>query len=126
MEEVNQRLKRLIESDICQAENYEKYREELLQLTQKLANPKTMRKQSNLFKALSDENRLKILKLLELREMCVCELMIALDMTQPNLSHHLRILENQDIVHHRKKGKWAYYSLTNQKNIENMIEIGLL
>ncbi|MGD8545962.1 MAG: metalloregulator ArsR/SmtB family transcription factor [Candidatus Bathyarchaeota archaeon] len=126
MKEVDQRLKRLIESDICQAENYEKYREELLQLTQKLADPKTIRRQSNLFKALSDENRLKILKLLELREMCVCELMIALDMTQPNISHHLRILENQDIVHHRKKGKWTYYSLTNQKNIKNMIKIGLL
>lgn len=126
MKEVDQRLRRLIESDICQAENYEKYREELLQLTQKLADAKIMKKQSNFFKALSDENRLMIVNLLKLREMCVCELMIALDMTQPNLSHHLRILENQDIVHRKKKGKWAYYSLTNQKNIEKMIEVGLL
>jgi DNA-binding transcriptional ArsR family regulator len=126
MKEVDQRLKRLIESDICQAENVEEYREELVQLTQKLADPKTMRKQSNFFKALSDENRLKILKLLKLREMCVCELMVALDMTQPNLSHHLRILENQGIISHIKKGKWAYYYLANHKNLEKIIRMDLL
>ncbi len=126
MSDVEQRLKRLIKSDICQAENFEEYREELGQLTQKLANPTILRKKSRFFKALSDETRLKILKLLQIREMCVCELMIALDVTQPNLSHHLRILENQDLVHHRKIGKWGYYSLADHKKFEDMMKIGLL
>jgi ArsR family transcriptional regulator len=51
--------------------------------------------------------------------------MIALDTTQPNLSHHLKILENQDFVSRRKKGKWAYYSLTNSKAIKQLFQTDL-
>ncbi|KON33310.1 hypothetical protein AC477_01670 [miscellaneous Crenarchaeota group-1 archaeon SG8-32-1] len=75
---------------------------------------------------MSDEKRIRILKLLAVREMCVCELMIALDATQPNLSHHLKILENQGFVNRRKEGKWAYYSLTNAKAIERLIKTDLI
>jgi len=55
-----------------------------------------------------------------LREMWVCEIMIALDFTQPNLSHYLKILENQGFINRRKEGKWEYYSLTNKKAIKNL------
>ena len=121
MKKVNQRLQRLIESDVCQAENVEDYREELTQLAQELAAIETVKKQSKFFKALSDENRLRILKLVGVREMCVCELMIALDMTQPNLSHHLRILETEGLVNRAKKGKWVYCSLANRTIVEDLI-----
>jgi len=120
MKEINQRLKNLIDSEVCLAENGEKYRKELIGLAEELADPKQSRKQGKFFKALSDEKRIMILKLLAVREMCVCELMIALDATQPNLSHHLKILENQGFVNRRKEGKWAYYSLTNAKAIETV------
>ncbi len=126
MKDVEQRLKNLINLEVCSAENLEKYRAELIRLAEETADPKKCRKQSKFFKALSDEKRIRILKLLSVREMCVCELMIALNATQPNLSHHLRILENQGFVNRRKEGKWAYYSLTNSKIIEELVGKDLL
>lgn len=126
MREIEQRLKNLIDSEICLAENSEKYRNELIRLAEETADAKQSRKQSKFFKALSDEKRIRILKLLTIREMCVCELMIALDVTQPNLSHHLKILENEGFVNRRKEGKWAYYSLTNSKAIEHLVKTDLI
>ena len=125
MKEIEQRLKNLIDSEVCLTENSEKYRKELIRLAETTADAKRSRKQGKFFKALSDEKRIRILKLLTIREMCVCELMIALNVTQPNLSHHLKILENQGFVNRRKEGKWAYYSLTNLKAIENLIKTDL-
>jgi DNA-binding transcriptional ArsR family regulator len=121
-----QRLKNLIESDACSAKNLEKYQKELIRLSKETADPIKSRKQSKFFKALADEKRIRILRLLTAREMCVCELMVALDTTQPNLSHHLKILENQGFVNRRKEGKWAYYSLTNSHAIERLIKTDLL
>jgi DNA-binding transcriptional ArsR family regulator len=126
MKNVNQRLKRLTETDLCQAEVAEEYRKELLQLADDAANAETAKKKSRFFKALSDEKRLRIVKLLMVKEMCVCELMICLDMTQPNLSHHIQILENVDIVKRTKKGKWVYCSLVNKKQAQNLIKLNLI
>ena len=126
MKQVEQRLKNLIDSKGCLAENVEEYRKELIRLAEETADVKQSRKQGKFFKALSDEKRIRILKLLMIREMCVCELMIALDVTQPNLSHHLKILENQGFVNRRKEGKWAFYSLTNSKAIEELVKTDLL
>ena len=126
LKEREQRLKNLIDSDACSAENLEKYQKDLIRLSEETADPMESRKQSKFFKALSDEKRIRILKLLKVREMCVCELMIALDTTQPNLSHHLKILENQGFVNRRKEGKWAYYSLTNSDAIEQLIKSDLV
>jgi len=125
LKERKQRLKNLIDSDACSAENLEKYHKELISLSEEVADPIESRRQSKFFKALSDEKRIRILKLLTGREMCVCELMVALDTTQPNLSHHLKILENQGLVNRRKEGKWAYYSLANPKAIEHLINADL-
>ena len=125
MKKSDQRLQRLIESDICQAD-VNKYRDELVQLANNVADIETAKKHSRFFKALSDEKRLRIVKLLRVKEMCVCELMIALDMTQPNLSHHIRILENEGIVNRTKRGKWVYCSLANRKTVENLIKNDLL
>ncbi|NWG09299.1 MAG: winged helix-turn-helix transcriptional regulator [Nitrososphaerales archaeon] len=63
------------------------------------------------FKALGDSTRLKMIRILSMKEMCVCEIMVALEMTQPNVSHHLEILERVGIVKKRKEGKWKFYSL---------------
>ena len=122
LKDADLRLKNLIDSEVCLAKNLEKYRKELIDLAEVTADSKKSRKQSKYFKALSDEKRIRILKLLTVREMCVCELMIALDTTQPNLSHHLKILENQGLITRRKEGKWAYYSLTNPKDIEQLLK----
>jgi DNA-binding transcriptional ArsR family regulator len=127
MKNIDKRLKRLTETDFCQAEAAEEYRKELVQLAKKAADPEAAKKNSKLFKALSDEKRLRIMKLLKAKEeMCICELMICLDMTQPNLSHHIQILENVGLVKRTKKGKWVYCSLADKKLVEEMIKINLL
>jgi ArsR family transcriptional regulator len=65
----------------------------------------------NIFKALSDETRLRILKLLEKGELCVCDINAALDMIQPKVSFHLRILKEAGLIKDRKQGRWIHYSL---------------
>jgi len=123
---VSKRLARLVESGICPAEDASKYTNELKQLADEIADSQTADKQSRFFKALADETRLRIVKLLGVREMCVCEMMVALDLTQPTASHHLGLLENAGLVKDRKEGKWVFYSIADQKLIENMHELGIL
>ena len=63
------------------------------------------------FKALGDENRIRILKMLRNGEVCTCRLLEELNITQSTLSHHMKILCDARIVNSRKKGKWVHYSL---------------
>jgi ArsR family transcriptional regulator len=60
-------------------------------------------------KALSDPNRVKIVKMLQRQEMCVCELTAALEIAQSTVSSHLRILEEAGMVRSRKEGLWVNY-----------------
>jgi ArsR family transcriptional regulator len=62
-------------------------------------------------KALGDANRLRIARALAARRACVCELAHALGLSQPNLSRHLRVLENAGLVVPRKEGAWTEYRL---------------
>ena len=64
-----------------------------------------------LMKALSDPNRVKILKMLQQKVMCVCELQAALNLAQPTVSSHLRLLEEAGLVRSRKEGLWVNYLL---------------
>ena len=73
-----------------------------------------MRKIANIFRALSDDTRLRVIKLLQERELCVCELMQVLAMSQPRISRHMSVLKNAGLVGDRREGKWVYYSLRNE------------
>lgn len=73
--------------------------------------PSPLHPLTNLFKALSDETRLRILKLLEHGELCVCDIVAALDMSQPKVSFHLNVLKEAGLIRDRKQGKWINYSL---------------
>jgi ArsR family transcriptional regulator len=64
-------------------------------------------------KALSDPNRARLLKMLQGRVMCVCEIQAVLGIAQPTVSKHLKILEDAGLLSRRKEGLWAYYSLTD-------------
>jgi ArsR family transcriptional regulator len=64
-------------------------------------------------KALSDPNRVKIVKMLQHKMMCVCEIQAALRITQPSVSKHLKILENAGVVDFQKDGLWVNYYLTS-------------
>lgn len=70
------------------------------------------KKTANLFKALADENRLQIMEVLKDGEKCACKLLEALQISQPTLSHHMKILCDAELVSGRKEGKWMYYSLS--------------
>jgi len=67
-------------------------------------------------KALSDPNRVRIIKLLEHRTMCVCELQALLKVAQPTVSKHLKILETAGLVESFKDGLWVNYQLANGSN----------
>ncbi len=64
-----------------------------------------------IFKALSDETRLRILKLLEHGELCVCDIVAALDIIQPKVSFHLSVLKEAGLIKDRKQGKWIHYRI---------------
>ena len=64
-------------------------------------------------KALSDPNRVKIVKMLEQRSLCVCELQAALAISQPSVSKHLKILEDAGLVSSRKEGLYVNYRLAD-------------
>lgn len=62
-------------------------------------------------KAIGDNNRLKIIEMLSGSEKCACKLLERFEITQPTLSHHMKILCDCGLVNVRKEGKWSHYSL---------------
>ncbi len=72
-----------------------------------------MKELLGIFKALSDETRLRIIKLLEKGELCVCDITAALAMVQPKVSFHLNALKEAGLIRDRKAGRWIHYSLEN-------------
>jgi len=67
-------------------------------------------------KALSDPNRVKIVKMLQHKIMCVCELRAVLRISQPNVSKHLKVLEEAGLVDYRKDGLWVNYYISDGVN----------
>ena len=65
-------------------------------------------------KALGDYNRLQIVRMLSDGEKCACKLLEQFDITQPTLSHHMKILCECGLVETRKEGKWSHYSINCQ------------
>jgi ArsR family transcriptional regulator len=75
-----------------------------------------MKTTARLFKALSDETRLRILCLLLEGELCVCDIMAVLQLPQSTISRHLAYLKNSGWVDDRRCGVWMYYSLADNGN----------
>jgi len=117
------RLKRLAESGICSTDDASEYADDLKKLADTIMSAEMAEKKSRIFKAFADETRLRMLSLLATREMCVCEVMVALDLTQPTASHHLGILETVGLVRHRKEGKWVFYCLSDSSQFENLLKL---
>lgn len=74
----------------------------------------------DIFKALSEESRLRIVALLLEREMCVCEIEACLSMTQSNASRHLMALKKCGILDSYKKAQWAYYKIDERFKREHL------
>ncbi len=82
----------------------------------------TFRNMEAVFSALGDTTRLKMLKVIGDEELCACEVMAALELTQPTTSHHLGILERAGLLSSRREGKWVFYRST--KSSKNLISKG--
>lgn len=81
-----------------------------------------------LFSYLSDSTRVRLLSMLAASEMCVCEMADILGMSQPAVSHHLRVLRQCDVVGFRKQGQRALYSLNDNqtgKTIRRLLSIAV-
>lgn len=70
---------------------------------------------TEIFKVLSDENRLKIVKALATESMCACQLLEGLGISQPTLSHHMKILTDSGLVEPRKQKTQVYYDLNREQ-----------
>ncbi len=81
---------------------------------------------SRLFKALSEETRLRILKLLEEGELCVCDLVAALAMVQPKVSFHLNVLKEAGFIKDRKQGRWTCYRLEEADIFKRFLILSVL
>lgn len=80
----------------------------------------------NSFRAMGEDTRVKIIQMLLEEEMCICELMVKLNLSQSAVSHHVKILKQADLVNDRRNGKWTFYSIDKQgfeehfRNLEKM------
>jgi len=72
-----------------------------------------MKNELKVFKALSDKNRLRIIKMLEVKPMCVCEITAALNLAPSTVSKHLSLLNDAGLIQDIKRGKWVNYSLAS-------------
>jgi len=104
------RLERLLQSGLCTSDNIQRHVKELKRLVEQI-DEEDVKRRSYTLRALADPVRIKILHLLKKRPMCTCEIMVALDLTEPNASHHLNLLERNDIVQSERMGKWVFYKL---------------
>jgi ArsR family transcriptional regulator len=84
-----------------------------------------MNKLLTVFKALSDETRLRILSLMKEGEICVCDIAETLSMTQPNISFHLSMLKEAGLIKDRKNGRWVHYSLRDTDMFTRFLLLGI-
>jgi len=73
---------------------------------------------SQICKAMSDINRLRVIEMLTTGEKCGCELLEELQVTQPTLSHHMKVLADCGLVSSYKEGKWQHYSINCERFME--------
>ena len=79
-----------------------------------------------MFKALSDETRLKILSMLSAKELCACKILEAFNITQPTLSYHMKILVDTGLINAVKEGPWVKYSVNEKKKEELLLFLSYL
>ena len=83
--------------------------------------PKISDENAEIFKALSDVNRLQIIEMLTDGELCACKILEKFKITQPTLSHHMKILCDSGLVKGRKQGKWTYYSINKERSKKALV-----
>lgn len=100
------------------------HKDKVLKVKDKALSPAETLNLAEIFKALGDPTRIRILHALSQEELCVCDLAEVLEMNQSAISHQLRVLRNLRLVKHRKEGKMVFYSLDDE-HIINLFTEGL-
>ncbi len=109
-------------AEVCQEECFHP---DMLEKAKKAMMPdETLQDLAELFKALGDHTRVRILNALYHTELCVCDLSSLLEMSQSAVSHQLRVLRSGKIVKSRKEGKNVFYSL-DDVHVQKLIALGL-
>ena len=88
--------------------------EQVSMMKDKLMDDRSVMRLVDFYKLFSDMSRLKILYILSMEEMCVCDIAAALDMNQSTVSHQLKTLRNSRLIRYRREGKVVYYSLDDE------------
>jgi len=116
------RLKRLVDSGLRGTCRSSERIQQLRKKADKIDQPR-VRELEQTFFGLADKTRLMILELLAEEELCSCEIMAALDLTEPTTSHHLGILERAGLIASRRHQKWIFYQLASQ-NVKALLAKG--
>ena len=80
------------------------------------------KEKANIFKAFSDDNRIRILEMLKDGEKCACKILDELEISQSTLSHHMKILVKSGVVCARVEGKWTHYSIS-KSGVKNVCDL---
>lgn len=123
MDSNKQKLKLVLETHFCDLKDTSVQESILAVTSDAFFQHVEFNKNIKIFESLSDEKRIKILMLLTFRDMCNCELTAAIKSTQPNLTYHIKKLENAGLVKKRREGKYVYYSLDETSRVQNIIEL---
>lgn len=110
------------QADICQTKHV--HSETVSSVQSRMETDERLFQLAELFKALGDSTRARILHALSFSELCVCDLAEILGMSSSSVSHQLRVLRGQRIVKYRKDGKNVFYSLSDQ-HILDLLDLGL-
>ncbi len=98
-----------MEVDVCQVESI--HRDVVSEVKEKMPSDESLLQLAELYKAMGDGTRIRIISALVQSELCVCDLATLLQMSQSAISHQLRVLRHTRLVRYRKAGKVVYYSL---------------
>ncbi len=100
------------------------HEDEVLAASRTLIDGQRAGRLAQVFSALSDPTRLRIISALSEHELCVCDLSVVLGMSQSAVSHQLRLLRNLNLAKYRKVGRIVYYALDDE-HIRELYELGL-
>jgi ArsR family transcriptional regulator len=81
---------------------------------------------AGVFKALADDTRLRIIKILEAGELCACDIVAALGVPQPRASFHLGVLKRAGLVRHWREGRWGHYALEGSDAFRRFLLLSVL
>ncbi len=122
-EELKKRLLELVKKGICAEEEVEKYLSELRGLAGALYSYEEKQKLADFYKALADPTRIDMVRIIGTKTLAVCEITAILGISQPTVTHHLKILERAGIIRSRRKGRLTYYELMKRELLEDFEKI---